>query len=51
MIIPKKVETAQALCDLGLSLAETGHTWTNEQRAAWGKAERNLSACRNPNVM
>ena len=51
MIIPKKVETAyQALYDLGLSLAATGHKWTNEQRSAWEKAERNLSACVTPNV-
>jgi hypothetical protein len=39
----KKVETAyQALCDLGLSLAETAHNWTSEQRSAWERAERAL---------
>ena len=42
-----KIEIAyQALCDLGLSLAETHHQWTNAQRQAWERAEcalRNLT--------
>ena len=51
MIFPKKVETAyQALCDLGLSLAATGHQWTNEQREAWERAECALRSLVNPNV-
>lgn len=51
IISPKKVEVAyQALCDLGVSLADVGHRWTNKQRTAWEKAERNLSPYVTPNA-
>ena len=43
IIDPMEVEIAyQALCDLGLSLAETGHHWTDKQREAWECADRAL---------
>lgn len=50
-ISPEKVRIAyKSLCDLGVSLADAAHTWTNEQRAAWERAERSLRPFANPNV-
>lgn len=49
--VPSEVEIAyQALCDLGVSLADAGHQWTDEQRIAWEIAESSLKPLVNPNV-